>query len=119
MSRRRSFSAEHRLATYGTLAPGRANHHEISAIDGQWRTGAVRGHLEEGGWGAAMGFPGLVLDSAGAEIDVYLFEAEDLPAHWARLDRFEGPGYKRELVTVTVDGEPLLAYIYALAERPS
>ena len=75
-----------RLAVYGTLAPGRVNHHQISARAGSWQHGTVKGKLYPSGWGAALGFPGLILDPLGPSVDVDLFESTDLPEHWARLD---------------------------------
>ncbi len=41
-----------RLATYGTLAPGRANHHQLDGLAGRWFVGSVRGRLFASGWGA-------------------------------------------------------------------
>jgi gamma-glutamylcyclotransferase (GGCT)/AIG2-like uncharacterized protein YtfP len=103
-----------RLATYGTLAPGRPNHHQLSDLDGRWLKGRVTGRLVAAGWGADLGFPALVLDPDGTAVDVQVFESADLPAHWSRLDRFEGPGYDRAVTTVrTADGE-LEASIYVL-----
>ena len=29
--------------------------------------------------------------------------SDELPAHWPRLDAFEGPGYRRVVVDVTLD----------------
>jgi len=63
-----------RLAIYGTLAPGRVNHHQISALTGKWQRGTVKGKLMSSGWGAAVGFPGLILDPLGPSVDVHLFE---------------------------------------------
>lgn len=109
------FNIEHRLATYGTLAPGRPNHHQLDGLVGTWSRGTVHGRLLESGWGAAMGFPGMVLDSDGPAIEVHLFESADLPAHWARLDHFEGPGYRRSEVAVETDNGTVMAYLYLLA----
>jgi gamma-glutamylcyclotransferase (GGCT)/AIG2-like uncharacterized protein YtfP len=75
----------------------------------------VRGQLREAGWGSALGFPGLVLDAAGAAIDVDLLESEDLVEHWARLDEFEGPGYRRVVARVSTAFGEVEAWIYALA----
>jgi gamma-glutamylcyclotransferase (GGCT)/AIG2-like uncharacterized protein YtfP len=106
---------EERLAVYGTLAPGRANHHQLADLQGQWRQGSVRGRRVEAGWGAAFGYPGLVLDPQGPEVEVQLFQSPDLPAHWPRLDAFEGDGYRRVATRVrTTDGE-LEAFVYVLA----
>jgi gamma-glutamylcyclotransferase (GGCT)/AIG2-like uncharacterized protein YtfP len=93
--------AETRLATYGTLAPGRQNHAELTGISGRWLLGHVRGSLVDAGWGAELGFPALVLDPHGAPIEVFVFESEALLDHWQRLDAFEGPGYRRVTVDVS------------------
>jgi gamma-glutamylcyclotransferase (GGCT)/AIG2-like uncharacterized protein YtfP len=104
-----------RLAVYGTLAPGRANHHQLTGLSGRWIEGTVRGQLHEAGWGAYLGYPAIVLDADGPEVSVQLFESSDLPEHWDRLDTFEGPAYRRAVTTVrTVEGD-LLASIYELA----
>ena len=105
-----------RLAVYGTLAPGRVNHHQVSALAGDWQPGTVRGELFSTGWGAALGFPGLILDPLGPSVDVYLFESADLPNHWTRLDHFEGEGYRRVVTTVHTEKGERSAWIYVLAE---
>ena len=104
-----------RLASYGTLAPGRVNHDQLAHVTGHWRRGTVRGKLFEVGWGSALGYPGLVLDPDEAEVDVYLFESPELPAHWERLDEFEGPGYRRVVTQVRTDEGPVSAWIYVVA----
>ena len=104
-----------RLATYGTLAPGRANAHELAGLDGTWRAGTVRGRLIDAGWGATMGCPGLTLDPDGEDIAVHLFESADLPAHWPRLDAFEGAEYLRVATPVWTEGGMVDAAIYGLA----
>jgi len=107
-------TAETRLATYGTLSPGQINHHQLAGLKGRWVRGTVRGTRFDSGWGAALGFPGLILDPSGPAVEVHLFESQDLPGHWARLDEFEGPGYRRVVTGVhTADGE-LSAHIYVL-----
>ena len=45
-----SLGADERLATYGTLAPGRPNHHHVQGLPGRWFTGHVHGHLFDIGW---------------------------------------------------------------------
>ena len=106
-----------RLAVYGTLAPGRMNHHQISALSGTWQRGIVKGELFASGWGAALGFPGLVLNPLGPSVNVDLFESVELPKHWARLDEFEGAGYRRVVTTVITDEGERRASIYVLAEE--
>jgi len=51
-----------RLFIYGTLGPGRPNEYVMQKIGGIWEAGSIKGRLIEAGWGATMGFPGLVLD---------------------------------------------------------
>ncbi len=109
-------SPDTRLAVYGTLAPGRINHHQISTLIGTWQRGTVRGDLFSSGWGAALGFPGLILDPLGPVVEVQLFESADLPKHWDRLDEFEGAGYRRALTTVTTEEGERKAWIYVLAD---
>jgi gamma-glutamylcyclotransferase (GGCT)/AIG2-like uncharacterized protein YtfP len=105
----------HRLAVYGSLAPGEVNHDQLQGLEGRWFEGTVRGTLVEIGWGAALGFPAIVLDGDGDMVSVRVFESADLPAHWERLDGFEGPGYHRSVTTVdTAEGE-IEANIYVLA----
>ena len=108
-------SLEHRLATYGTLGPGRPNHHQLSGLEGQWSSGCVRGDLLEEGWGAPQGFPGLVLNPAGEPLTVDIFSSDDLPDHWPRLDAFEGEGYRRVVTEVSTPDGVVDACIYVLA----
>jgi len=107
--------AEKRLATYGTLAPGRVNNHQLADLDGFWRQGTVKGRLVDAGWGAKLGCPGLILDSSGQLVEVHVFESSDLPRHWQRLDAFEGAGYLRVVTQVRSDGSDLAASIYVIA----
>lgn len=107
-------TTETRLVTYGTLAPGRSNAHELAALNGDWSVGVVHGTLVEEGWGAAEGFPGLVLDPKGPPVEVHLLTSPDLPAHWDRLDLFEGPGYRRVPVAVHTKESTIEAYIYEI-----
>ena len=109
-------TALHRLVTYGTLAPGRPNQHQLDGLEGRWFAGHVNGMLVHAGWGAGLGYPALVLDPDGADIGVDVFESVDLPAHWERLDAFEGPGYRRVVTTVRTSAGDVDASIYVLVE---
>ncbi len=109
-------SADQRLAVYGSLAPGKSNHHQLAGLTGDWRPGIVRGEVFEEGWGAIQGYPGLRLDPAGREIAVQVFASPDLPDHWARLDRFEGAEYRRVVTTVICADGPVEANIYTIAK---
>ena len=103
-----------RLAVYGSLAPGEAHHQQMDGLSGDWRPGIVRGWRLEIGWGAAQGYPGLRPDPDGPEVAVQVFTSADLPAHWARLDAFEGDQYARVEIDVDLGGETVTAQIYAL-----
>src|SRR5215210_8802007 len=110
----------HRLFVYGTLAPGRPNEHVLADVPGEWEPGTVTGRLLREGWGAAVGYPGIVLDEHGGEVEGFLFSSESLPEHWARLDEFEGEGYERVLTEVRLkDGTAVDAYIYRLSGNGS
>lgn len=104
-----------RLFVYGSLAPGRANAHVLADLHGTWQPASVKGTLRQEGWGAALGFPGIVLGDGG-EVSGQVFTSKELPRHWARLDAFEGEGYARVLANVRLqDGCEVEAYIYCLA----
>lgn len=105
-----------RLATYGTLGPGRSNHHRVADLPGRWLAGTVRGRLLAIGWGAAQGFPGIVLDPSADDVAVAVLESDGLADRWPHLDAFEGPSYVRTLVDVQTAEGLLPAYIYALSD---
>ncbi|UHQ22849.1 gamma-glutamylcyclotransferase [Lysobacter sp. 5GHs7-4] len=106
-----------RLFVYGTLAPGRINAHVMADIPGRWQPASVTGTLLQEGWGAAVGFPGIVLDEHGAQVAGLVFSSERMDEHWPRLDEFEGDGYRRVLTTATLDdGTRVQAYVYSLAD---
>jgi gamma-glutamylcyclotransferase (GGCT)/AIG2-like uncharacterized protein YtfP len=109
----------HPLFVYGTLAPGRPNERVLAGVPGTWTPATIRGQLFPHGWGAAAGFPGVVLDDQGPEVRGFLFRSARLAEHWQRLDDFEGDGYKRVLVTARLaDGESAVAFVYVLSEVP-
>jgi gamma-glutamylcyclotransferase (GGCT)/AIG2-like uncharacterized protein YtfP len=105
----------HRIFVYGTLAPGRPNEQVLAHLHGEWQPATVTGTLLQKGWGAAVGYPGIMLDKDGGEIEGFLFSSNSLVEHWTRLDEFEGEEYERVLTTVKLkDGTAVDAYIYAL-----
>lgn len=110
---------EHRLAVYGSLAPGRPNAWVLEPLDGRWIEGGyVRGRLRREGWGAAHGFPGLEPDPSGDRVPVRVFVSSELPDHWSRLDAFEGADYRRIVVPVEgLPGGPLPCHLYVIAGR--
>lgn len=105
-----------RLAVYGSLAPGEVNHHVIETVAGNWERGFVRGEVQMKGWGSHVGFPGLTwLPSRGEPVPVRLLTSRELPAHWSRIDEFEGRDYVRILVLVEgVRDDPLVTNLYQL-----
>jgi gamma-glutamylcyclotransferase (GGCT)/AIG2-like uncharacterized protein YtfP len=105
-------AVETRLAVYGTLAPGQANHGAVADLRGSWTGGVVHGHLHPTGWGVTYGFPALAWHPDASAVTVQLLTSPDLPAAWDRLDRFEGEAYQRILVPVTTDTGRIIANIY-------
>lgn len=96
----RLFGVSGRLAVYGSLAPGRENHHMLADLEGRWLHGYVRGSYEQSGWGSSIGYPALRWAPDGERIPVRVLVARGLPDRWAELDRFEGREYVRGLVPV-------------------
>jgi gamma-glutamylcyclotransferase (GGCT)/AIG2-like uncharacterized protein YtfP len=107
------------LVVYGTLAPGRPNYHIMEPVGGQWRNGRIKGLLAQQGWGADLGYPGFKHTSLAeqTDIEVVVLFSEQLVAHWARLDAFEGEGYQRILTPFKLEnGEVGVGFIYAVRE---
>src|SRR3546814_4581615 len=87
-----------KLAIYGTLAPGKVNHHHIAGLGGAWQDTAVRGSLGRVPCGIHEGLPAMLLDPASPLHPLKLLTCEGLPAAWPRLDAFEGEEMQRLLV---------------------
>ena len=106
-----------RLFVYGTLAPGQENHHVLEKLGGTWQRAFLKGTLQQRGWGAAMGCPGIVPSDQGEEVAGYVLSSDALATHWPVLDDFEGSEYQRTPVTVRLEnGESIEAYVYALCQ---
>jgi len=104
-----------RLIVYGTLAPGQPNHHLLSNLPGTWSKADFEGDFFAEGWGEAAGYPGLIARRGGPAVAVHVLESDDLPAHWPRLDEFEGPGYRRALAPARFsDGRSAVANYYEI-----
>jgi gamma-glutamylcyclotransferase (GGCT)/AIG2-like uncharacterized protein YtfP len=72
------------------------------------------------GWGASVGYPGIILDERGGEIEGFLFSSDRLVDHWAALDELEGEDYERVLTRVKLKGGTVVdAYIYRLSGKNS
>ena len=113
------YTPEKFLIIYGTLAPGRQNHHIIAHIKGDWKEGIIRGKLETKGWGANMGYNAFKHVSIELQetIKAFVLFSDELVANWKMLDEFEGDEYKRILAKYELDnGETGVGYIYALNE---
>ena len=115
------FGVSRALAVYGTLAPGRQNHHIVAPLGGEWTVGEVEGELSPEGWGATHGYPAFRPRVGGGAVAVHVLTSERLPDFWASLDEFEGPDYRRILVPVfSVDATKerrlrFVANLYAVA----
>lgn len=102
-----------RMAFYGTLRRGASNHYEVRSIPGDWHLATVRGWVYDITWGPADGYPGITLDADAPTTEVDVLESDELEKHLRRLDDFEGPGYRRIEVDVTLeDGTETTAWIY-------
>lgn len=112
------YRPENKLIIYGTLAPGKPNHHKISHIQGEWKSAILKGgKLESKGWGADLGFNGFVSTPENEQIDIscYVLFSDDLSYHWHSLDEFEGDGYRRILAEYELEnGLKGFGYIYGI-----
>lgn len=104
-----------RLFVYGTLAPGRPNEHVLAEVSGSWQPASVKGSLRNEGWGASMGYPGIVLSESGETVDGFIFESQELSSYLKQLDDFEGDGYERVKTLATLENGAIVeTYIYVL-----
>lgn len=97
----------HRLAVYGTLAPGEPNASVLADISGEWSDGTVQGEVTQ-----IEGFRAFRWMEGGAEVGVKVLMSKDLPDHLPKIDRFEGKNYKRILIPVACESELTVANIY-------
>jgi gamma-glutamylcyclotransferase (GGCT)/AIG2-like uncharacterized protein YtfP len=99
------FAPAERLVVYGSLAPGRANHHVVAPLGGTWEPALLEGELATVGWGVALGHLALRLRAGGPPVAAHLLTAPALRGAWDALDAFEGSEYRRSLAPVwSADG---------------
>ncbi|WP_420349019.1 gamma-glutamylcyclotransferase [Pelagibius sp.] len=109
------FRPSEKLAIYGTLAPGEANHHQIAGLGGRWTEATLQGVLDRVGQGEHQGLPALRLDPKGQAVSARLLESPRLPGAWDRLDAFESREMQRLLAPVQHNGRLLaVANVYTL-----
>lgn len=95
----------YKLAVYGTLRPGGSNHHLIAEFPGEWTRASVRGRLLAQAPAARLGYPAMVWQPEGDEIEVDLLSSPALKNFWHVLDEFEGEHYRRILVPIERDNQ--------------
>ena len=106
-----------RLFVYGTLGPNRPNEHILKNIGGIFEDATVKGTLYEKGWGAELGYPGIILDTKGIIVKGFLFSSDRINDHWSELDKFEGEAYERILTKVVMENKTIVdAFIYVLKQ---
>ena len=101
------------LAVYGLLAPGEKNHWVVRSIEGEWNPGVVRGFEFDVTWGPAEGYEGFLPDESGNDVAVMVLESDHLDKNFRSVDDFQGEGFVRQIVPVTLaDGTIIHAWIY-------
>ncbi len=104
-----------RLFLYGSLQPGGPNEHVLAGVPGQWQPAVVKGRLVNAGWGASLGYPGLIADERGPEVHGQILTSTELGAKWAELDLLEGDEYVRTKVPAFLpNGKKVVAFAYLL-----
>lgn len=95
-----------RLFVYGTLQPG-ASHWRLlePLVTGTPRPATLPGALYDTG----HGYPALSL-GAGPGVPGWVVELR-APTEWSEMDTYEGPEYRRELVTLA-DGTECWTYVW-------
>lgn len=99
----RTTGCDHRLAVYGSLAPGESNHGQVALLGSAWTDGFVRGRRAVRTW------PVFTWEESALPVPVRVLTSTELPVHWARLDAFEGVDYRRILVLVRFANAPATA----------
>jgi len=94
------FAVSRTLAVYGSLAPGKENHHIVAPLGGEWTPGIVEGDLNQNGWGASLGYSAFHPREGGTAVPAQVLSSEALADAWPMLDDFEGADYRRILVPV-------------------
>ena len=103
------------LFVYGSLQPGGPNEHVLADVEGKWQPATVRGRLVAEGWGAEIGYPGMIADDSGELIEGQLLSSARLQEQWQALDAFEGEEYQRITVDAILDdGSTVSANVYTL-----
>jgi len=103
------------LIVYGSLAPGEANHHIISHIEGIWYKALIKGKILDNGWATRTGYPEFRrAETDSGHVEVLAFVSEDLHKHWDHIDEFEGTErYKRSTISCELEnGKVVDAFIY-------
>lgn len=90
--------------------PGERFHGEVAEIPGSWRRVTLPGRIDHSG-----PYPVYQPSNDGTTCPAWVLESEALAQHWARLDAFEGDGYRRVTVNVDLDGALVTAQIYVAA----
>lgn len=100
-----------RLAVYGTLAPGQPNESVLSRMRGSWIEGNVKGHVYP-----VAGLPVFEWNTNAEKIPIKLLDSRELPKNLSSIDKFEGSGYKRILIPVSLENNAsTVANIYESA----
>jgi gamma-glutamylcyclotransferase (GGCT)/AIG2-like uncharacterized protein YtfP len=105
-----------RLIVYGSLAPGESNEHVLQPLKGTWSSGFIKGYKEILTTGEAIGYYAFTPDDNGPDIEVLIFESDELFGYWDVLDEFEGDDYKRILIEYEdPKGKKQMGHIYRIS----
>ena len=104
-----------RLFVYGTLGPGQSHEYLLRKVSGHWQSAVIHGKLHANGVGPTFGYPALDITCTDELVAGHVYSSRQLPMLWKVLDAYEGKGYRREVVRITLaNGRSVDAYVYAL-----
>jgi len=109
------------LFVYGSLLPDQKNSARLRGLRGTWLSARIRGRLLRFVRGENRGYTVLEPDKVGGNwIPGAVLISRYLPAHWNRLDRFEGRGYRRVTLDAVLSNHrrlPVQCYIVSRDRR--
>ena len=102
--------------TYGTLGPGRPNHHQLDGLDGRWLKDTSTGCSSTPAGARALATQHWSFKPTVQQSMSKFRVSRPAGSLGARLDDLEGDGYQRVVATVRTPTGEMDAFIYVQAQ---